>query len=67
MMPNQEDMRELLGAKCFGKLDLLQRYWQMPLAPEAQEVFTIVAPDGLFNPTHVPQGELNATSYFQGV
>ena len=35
VMPNQEDMRELLGAKCFGKLDLFQGYWQMPLAPEA--------------------------------
>ena len=55
VMPNQEDMRELLGAKCFGKLDLLQGYWQMPLAPEAQEVFTIVTPDGLFTPTRVPQ------------
>ena len=41
VMPNQEDMRELLGAKCFGKLDFLQGYWQMPLAPEAQEVFTL--------------------------
>ena len=51
-MPNQEDMRELLGAKCFGKLDLLQGYWQMPLGPEAQEVFT-VTPDGLFTPTRV--------------
>ena len=30
VMPNQEDMRELLGAKCFGKLDLLQAYWQCP-------------------------------------
>ena len=39
----------------------------MPLAPEAQEVFTIVTPDGLFTPTRVPQGVLNATSYFQGV
>ena len=38
----------------------------MPLAPEAQEVF-IVTPDGLFTPTRVPQGVLNATSYFQGV
>ena len=36
VMPNQEEMRELLGAKCFGKLDFLQGYWQMPLAPEAQ-------------------------------
>ena len=61
VMPNQEDMRELLGAKCFGKLDLLQGYRQMPLAPEAQEVFTIVTPDGLFFPTRVPQGVLNAT------
>ena len=39
----------------------------MPLAPEAQEVFTIVTPDGLFTPTRVPQGVLSATSYFQGV
>ena len=61
VMPNQEDMRELLGAKCFGKLDLLQGYWQMSLAPEAQEVF-IVTPDGLFTPTRVPQGVLNATT-----
>ena len=38
----------------------------MPLAPEAQEVFTFVTPDGLFTPTRVPQ-VLNATSYFQGV
>ena len=27
VMPNQEDMRELLGVKYFGKLDLLQGYW----------------------------------------
>ena len=39
----------------------------MPLAPEAQEVFTIVTPDGLFTPTRVPQGVLNVTSYCQGV
>ena len=66
-MPHQEDMRELLGANCFGKLDLLQGYWQMPLAPEAQEVFTIVTPHGLSTLTRVPQGVLNATSYFQHV
>ena len=37
----------------------------MPLASE--EVFTIVMPDGLFTSTRVPQGVLNATSYYQGV
>ena len=67
VMSNQEDMRELLEAKCFGKLDLLQGYWQMPSAPEAQEVITVVAPDGLFTPTRVLQRVLHATSYFQGV
>ena len=39
----------------------------MPLAAEAQEMFTIVTPEGLFTPTHVPQGVLNATAYFQVV
>ena len=67
-MPNQEaDMADLRGATLLGKLDMLQGYWQMPLAAEAQEVFTIATPEGLFTPTRVPQGVLNATAYFQGV
>ena len=39
----------------------------MPLAEEAREIFTITTPLGLFTPTRVPQGVLNATAYFQGV
>ena len=39
VMPNQEaDMVDLLSARFFGKLDLLQGYWQMPLAGEAREI-----------------------------
>ena len=30
-------------------------------------MFTIATPEGLFTPTRVPQGVLNATVYFQGV
>ena len=68
VIPNQEAERaDLQGATCFGKLDMLQGYWQMPLAVEAQEVFTITTPEDLFTPTRVPQGVLNATVYFQGV
>lgn len=67
VMPNHEDMRDLMGARFFGKLDLLQGYWQMPLSPEAQDIFTMATSDGLFTPTRVPQGVLNATAYFQGV
>ncbi|CAN0012806.1 unnamed protein product [Sphacelaria rigidula] len=67
-MPNQEsDMRDLLSARFFGELDLLQGYWQMPLAEEAQEIFTITTPLSLFTPKRVPQGVLNATVYFQGI
>ena len=60
-------MVDLLSARLFGKLDLLQGYWQMPLVEEASEILTITAPHGLFTPTRVRQGVLNATAYFQGV
>ena len=60
-------MIDLLSARFFGKLGLLQGYWQMTLAEEALEIFTITTPHGLFIPTRVPQGVPNATAYFQGV
>ena len=60
-------MIDLLSVRFFGKLDLLQGYWQMPLAEEARETLTITTPLGLFTPTRVPQGVLNATVYFQDV
>ena len=54
------EMVDLRRAKCFGRLDMLQGYWQMPLA-------AIATCQGLFTPTRVSQGVLNATAYFQGV
>ena len=36
VMPNQEaEMADLRRVTCFGKLDMLQGYWRMPLAAEA--------------------------------
>ena len=67
MLNQAADMVDLLGGRFFGKLDLLQGYWQMPLAAEARETFTITTPLGVFTPTRVPRGVLNATAYFQGV
>ena len=55
-------MVDLLGARFFGKLDLLQGYLE-----EAREIFTITTPLGLLTPTRVPQGVQNATAYIQGV
>ena len=50
------------GRHVFGKLDIVQEYWTMPLAAEVQEMLTIPTPKGLFIPTRVPQDGLNATS-----
>ena len=67
-MSNQEtEKADWRGATRFEKLDMLQGYWQTPLAAEAQEVFTVATPEGLFTPTRVPQSIVNATAYFQGV
>ena len=68
VMPNQEaDMVDLLSGRFVRKLNLNQGYWQMPLAEEAREIFTITTPFGLFIPTRVPQVVLNATANIQGV
>eukprot|EP00752_Nemacystus_decipiens_P002232 g2117.t1 len=65
-MPNQEaEMLRMGQATCYGSLAMWQGYWQMPLAPESQQMFTIASPGGLITPTLVPQGVLNATSDFQ--
>ncbi|CAN0360871.1 unnamed protein product, partial [Scytosiphon promiscuus] len=56
VMPSHKKMGGLPGEKYFGKLDLLQGYWQMPLAPEAQEIFSIATLEGLFTPTRGSQG-----------
>ena len=60
-------MVDLLSARFFGMLDILPGYWQMPLAEEAREISTITTPLGLFTPTRVPQGVLNATAYLKGI
>ena len=44
---------------------MLQGYWQVPLSEDAQEMFTMVTPEGFFTPRRVPPGVLNATGYLQ--
>lgn len=60
------------GDKCvgtvgFGTMDCTRNYWLFPLAEEVREYLTRVARDGLFTPTCVSLGVMNATSYFQGM
>ena len=66
-MRNREiEGEKYAGAVAFWTMNCLQGYWQSPLVEEAREYFTLVAGDGLFTPTRLPQGVMNATSYFQG-
>ena len=37
----------------------------MPLSEDAQEMFSMVTPEGLFTPLHVHPVVLNATGYLQ--
>ena len=46
-MPNLKDKASLFtGATAWCKLDMLQGYWQVPLSEDAQEMFTMVTPEG---------------------
>lgn len=67
VLTQEAQVSVLKGARCFGKIDLLQGYWQTPLKESARELFTIVTPEGLLMPTRVPQGLLNCTGYSQAV
>ena len=66
-MRNPEIEGEEYADVAFCTMGCLQEYWQYPLAEEAREYFTFMTKDGLFTPTRVSQGVINATSYFQGM
>ena len=54
---NLEDKASLFaGATAWRTLDIQQVYWQVPLSEDAQDMFTMVTPEGLFIPRRVPPG-----------
>ena len=70
LVPGSMQNPEIEGEKCvctvaFCMMDYLQSFWPCPLVLEARKYFLFVAGDGLFTPTRVPPGVMNATSYFQ--
>lgn len=63
VMPNIEASMQRLGqARRHASLDMFQGFWQTPLAPDFRR-----SRGGLYTPTHVPQGVLNAAAYFQAI
>ncbi|KAG6574672.1 DNA/RNA polymerase [Phytophthora cinnamomi] len=57
----------LEGAKVFFALDWFRGYWQLPLHEDSQELFTFITHRGMYTPTRVPMGAIDAVAYCQGV
>jgi hypothetical protein len=51
----------------FGKLDITQAYWQIPLHHNSQEYCAFLTQYGAFKPTRILMGSKNSASYFQSV
>ena len=65
-LPRLEDCIDSIGpAKFISKLDLLKRYWQVPLTPRACEISAFVTPDHFMQYTVMAFGMRNAPSTFQ--
>ena len=65
-MPRIDELIERLGTvRYISTLDLTKGYWQVPLAPEAQEKTAFATPDGLFHYRKLPFGLHGAPPTFQ--
>ena len=54
------------GSSAYLLLDWFRGYWQLPLAEESQELYTVMTDRGLYTPTRVLMGSADAVAYCQG-
>lgn len=67
-MPDIEsDLAEVEESESYFTIDWWRGYWQLPLAEESQELYTIMTHRGMFTPTRVLMGCTDAVAYCQGV
>ena len=48
---------------CFGVIDLVQSFHQVPVAEESRDLLTVILPQGKFRFTCLPQGLVCSTDY----
>ncbi|KAE9052852.1 hypothetical protein PR001_g140 [Phytophthora rubi] len=53
------------GAQAMAKFDMFKGFWQLPLAEDSQEIFSIKTDEGVYTPTRVPQGAVDSAMHFQ--
>ncbi|ETV92996.1 hypothetical protein H310_12834 [Aphanomyces invadans] len=55
----------LTGSRFYLALDWFCGYWQLPLAPGSQELFTVMTHRGMMTPTRVTMGGSDSVGYCQ--
>ena len=65
-MPNIEaELADARGARAFSSIDFCSGYWQAPLHPDSQPLFSFMTPNGVVMPTRTTQGGTNSAANFQ--
>ena len=63
----ESNFQNVSGSTCFGKFDAAHGYWQVPLAPESQEMMSIQTPLGVYSSKRLLQGGCDSGNHFQAV
>ena len=65
-IPRLEEFSRLIaGDTCWGKIDLFNGFWQLPLHTDSQPYLSISTDKGVWTPTRVTQGARNSAGSFQ--
>ena len=65
-MPHIEsEVYDFKGNTCYGTVDSVSGYWQLPLEESSQAAHSIITPNGIYSPTRTQQGAVNSVANFQ--
>lgn len=65
-MPNiGQELTLLVGSKYFASFDLSHGYWQLPLDKASVPLQSFITPEGIYSPTRVLHGTMNAVTHLQ--